>query len=124
MTRPPNAQNISQEQFDPNRPWAYFDGAAQEEGCGGGAILHISERHSYSLIMGLIRGTNNFAEHSAALHIIRFALEKNCHALQLFGDSKIVCDWLNKISYCWSFSLRHILDEALRLISNFDYFFI
>jgi len=72
--------------------------------------------------MGLRGRTNNFAKLSAAYYMIRFPTEKNCHALQLFGDSMIVCDWLNKRSYCWSFSLRHILDEALRLISNFDFF--
>lgn len=71
--------------------------------------------------MAFRRGTNNFTELSATYHIIRFALEKGCIALQLFGDSKIVCDWLNRVC-CRTFTLRHILDEALRLTSLFDHF--
>jgi len=119
---PPRSRIFTQERMDPHMPWAYSDGAAHDDGCGRGAILHISTRHSYSLLMGLRQGTNNFTKLSVAMHIIQFDLEKNCHALQLFGDSKIVCDWLIKTSCCWSFSLRHILDETLRLLTHFEFF--
>ena len=53
---------ITPEVISPAHPWAYFDGLAQERGCGGGAILHLSESHFYKIKMGLGRGTNNFAE--------------------------------------------------------------
>jgi len=74
------------------------------------------------MLMGFRRGTNNFAELLAAKFLILFALEKNCRDLQLFGDSKVVCDWLNRTSRCSAFTLRHILDEAPRLNSSFDSF--
>lgn len=75
--------------FDPHMPLEYFDGATQEDGYGGGVILHLTHKHSFNLFMGLRRGTNNSGELSAPLHIICFSLEKNFHVLQLFGDSKI-----------------------------------
>jgi len=72
--------------------------------------------------MHLGRGTNNVAELSMAKHLIHFALEKRCTKLQLFGDSKLVFNWLNRTSRCSTFSLRHILDEAHKLSATFDKF--
>ncbi|MCY6488339.1 reverse transcriptase-like protein, partial [Actinobacillus pleuropneumoniae] len=93
---------------------------AQEAGCGGGAVLYLNELHCYKIQINLGRGTNNFAELCTAKHIIHFAIQKHCSHLQLFGDSKIVCNWLNDASHCYAFSLRHILDEAKRLITSFE----
>lgn len=72
--------------------------------------------------MGLGGGTNNFTDLITAKHLIQFALEKHCKNLQIFGDLKIVCNWINKTSNCYSHTLRPILDEAHRLISFFDNF--
>lgn len=72
--------------------------------------------------MHLGRGTNNFADLATAKHLLHFALERNCTQLQLFGDSKLVCNWLNRSSHCSTFSLKHILDEAHTLIASFDNF--
>lgn len=32
-------RNISAETIDKTFPWAYFDGLAQQVGCGGGVVL-------------------------------------------------------------------------------------
>lgn len=79
-------------------PWDFFDDSAHESGCGGGAILYLSESHHFHIQMGLGRGTNNFAELITSKYLIQFALEKHCSNsnLQLFGDSKVVCNWINK----------------------------
>lgn len=45
---PNNRRNPSPLQINLNKLWAFFDGAAQERGCGGGAILHLSHQHSYN----------------------------------------------------------------------------
>eukprot|EP00253_Pinus_taeda_P033651 PITA_33651 len=108
--------------IDHTKPWAFFDGSAQDDGCGGGAILHINDRHCYKIQFNLGRGTNNFAELSSAKHIIHFAILKHCRHLQIFGDSKVVCNWLNNASHCHAFALRHILDEAKRIITSFESF--
>ena len=39
--------------IDRSSPWAFFDGAAQNNMCGGGVVLHLSENLSYVLSMGL-----------------------------------------------------------------------
>lgn len=116
------SRTIQPELIDKAHPWAFFDGSAQEEGCGGGGILYLRDNLCYKIQMNLGRGTNNFVELSTAKHLIHFALEKHCTHLQLFGDSKLVCNWLNRTSHCFAFTLRHILDEAHMLSTSFDKF--
>jgi len=72
--------------------------------------------------MHLGMGTNNFAELCTTKHIIHFALSHHCRHLQLFGDSNIVCNWLNNASHCNAYTLRHIIGEAHRMIDIFDSF--
>jgi len=48
------AQNITQEFIDKEHPWAYFDGAAQAQGCGGGIILHLTDSHFFHTLTPLI----------------------------------------------------------------------
>lgn len=76
----------------------------------------------YKIQMGLGRGTNNFVELILAKNLIHFALSKNCHHLQLFGDSQIICNWINKTTHYNTYTLQPILDETHRLISHFDVF--
>lgn len=97
-----------------------LDGYAQEDRCGGGAILYLSNLHLFNIEMGLGGGSNNFIELSTGKFLIQFALEK-CKGLQLFGDSQVVFDWLNKNTRCYTYTLRHILDDALQLSSHFDF---
>lgn len=115
-------RTIIPEIIDKSKPWAYFDGFAQEAGCGGEAILFLNDSHRSKIQINLGRGTNNFAELCTTKHLIYFALEHDCTQLQLFGDSKIVCNWLNDASQCNAYTLRHILGEARRLIDTFDSF--
>ena len=115
-------RTLRQLEIDKSKPWGFFDGSAQEVGCGGGATLHLNESHKFKLQIHLGRGTNNYAELSTAMHLIQFAIIKECRHLQLFGDSKIVCNWLSNASHCHAYTLRHILEEAKRLITSFDSF--
>ena len=46
--------------------------------------------------MGLGGGKNNYAKLITTKHLIQFAIEKDCRNLQMFGDSKIVCNWIIK----------------------------
>ena len=39
--------------LDRTKPWDFFDGAAQNNLCGGGAVLHLAESHVFVLSMGL-----------------------------------------------------------------------
>ena len=55
-------RNITPKVIDRDNPWAFFDGAAQEQGCGEGIILHITETYFYHTCVGLGDGTNNYVD--------------------------------------------------------------
>jgi ribonuclease HI len=107
---------------DSNRPWAFFDGASQENNtcCGGGAVLFLSNTHLFRLKMGLGPGTNNFAELMSLKLLLLFSLEKNVHSIQLFGDSLLVINWIRKSQRCHNIILCPLLEEVFRILASFD----
>jgi len=119
-TQVTRTRHITLEVIDRGKPWAYFDGAAQDQGCGSGIILHISESHYCHISLGLGNGTNNFAELMTLRHMLHFATSKNYRQLHIFGDSKMVINWFNCTTTCHAYSLRTILDDVLFLKSQFD----
>lgn len=60
---------------DKSAPWAFFDGAANHIGCGGGFMLHINEHHCFKVKMGFGVGSNNYAELMALHNLLHFSLE-------------------------------------------------
>ena len=46
-------------EIDQSSPWGFFDGASQNNQCGGGAILNMDGNQSFELITGLGEGSNN-----------------------------------------------------------------
>eukprot|EP00253_Pinus_taeda_P012119 PITA_12119 len=108
--------------IDKSIPWAFFDGAANQTGSGGGFILHINEHHRYLVKMGFGAGSNNFAELSAIRNLIHFALSHQCTNLNIFGDSMVVVNWINNDSTCHSHTLSNLLYDALTLKDAFNYF--
>lgn len=97
--------------IDRNTPWAFFDGAANQQGCGGRFILYINDQHFYKVKMGLGVGTNNFAELITLQHLLHFSLGHHCINLNIFGDSKIIINWFNNITACHIHTLGNLLDE-------------
>jgi len=97
--------------IDKSTPWAYFDGIAQQQECGGGFILYISDHHYFKFKMGLCAGTNNFAELITLRHLLHFSLGHNCMNINIFGDSKIIINWFNNTTACHIHTLSNILDE-------------
>eukprot|EP00253_Pinus_taeda_P006389 PITA_06389 len=98
LPNPPQPRNRSLRDpppIDRSTPWAFFDGSAQQQGCGGGFLLYKNEQHFYKVKMGLGRGTNNFAEIISLRHLLHFALGHNCLHIHIFGDSNIIIDWFN-----------------------------
>ena len=86
---------VTEEQLDKNSPWTYFDGAFQNQVCGGGVVLHLSDSHYFHLQINLGSGSNNYVE-LLALKLL-LALEKYCRTIQIFGYSMLVVNWIN----CW-----------------------
>jgi ribonuclease HI len=86
-----------------------------------GQVLHLSNRVSFKIKMGLGSGTNNFAE-LMSLKLLLFSKEKNVTSLQVFGDSQVVVKWVQNQQQCHNILLLPILEEVQRLVVSFDIF--
>ena len=100
--------------------WAFFDGAAQNNMCGGGAVLYLTESHFFILSMGLGGGTNNSAELMSLKLLLMFAIEKGCTKLNMLGDSMNVINWINQTQACRHLRLAHIIFSIRQLLSHFN----
>lgn len=83
--------------IDMSKPWGFFDGAAQHNICGGGALLYLSETHFFELLCGLGEGSNNFAELMSLKILLIFAVEKGVDNILVLGDSMNVVNWIKGI---------------------------
>ena len=97
--------------IDRSLTWAFFDGAAQNNMCGGGAVLFFTDSHFFVMSLGLGGGTNNFAELLSLKLLLMFALETGCTALNFFGDSLNVINWINHTQECRHLRLAHIISS-------------
>lgn len=120
--RAANQRRTMEVEIDRSVPWGFFDGAAQNNACGGGAILYLAENHSFTLTMGLGQGTNNFAEIMSLKLLMIFALEKDCTSLSVFGDSLNVINWIRQTQDCRNIAIGNILAATRMVIQRFDSF--
>jgi len=107
--------------IDFTTPWAFFDGAANQIGCGGGFLLHRNENHRFKVQMGLGVGSNNFAEIMALRNLLHFSLEQRCQNLNIYGDSKTVVNWFNLITTCHIYTLSNIMYEIQTFKAAFNH---
>ena len=56
-----NQREVLALEIDRSTPWGFFDGAMQNNLCGGGGILNLDDNRSFELITGLGEGSNNRA---------------------------------------------------------------
>eukprot|EP00253_Pinus_taeda_P004922 PITA_04922 len=106
--------------IDHATPWAYFDGAANQQSCGGGFIIYKTEQHYYSIKVGLGAGTNNFADLITLRHLLHFSMSHHISCINIFGDSKTIINWFNNISNCHIHTLSIILNEILEFKAAFN----
>ena len=106
--------------MDKNTPWAFFDGASQNSKCGGGDTLFLNTNHHFQISVGLGSRTNNFAELMTSKLLLCFAIERNCKKLQVFGDSMVVINWINKTQRCRNSSLDTLYEEVNKILTNFE----
>ena len=71
--------------------------------------------------MGLGDGANNFVELMALKLLLFFALEKDSRRIQIFGDSLVILNWVNKVQRRRNISLITLFEEVNKLMENFDY---
>ena len=92
-------------------PWFFFDGAAQNNICGRGAILFLSENHSFELMVGLGEGSNNYLELLSLKILLIFAAEKGYRTLNVCGDSMNVIKWTKGVQLCRNIRLANNLSS-------------
>jgi len=109
-------------EIDRSVPWGYFDGAAQENRCGGGALLFLSDSHYFTLSCGMGEGSNNFAELMSLKLLLVFAVEKGCLNLNVFGDSMNVINWITKTQACRNMRLEMIISSIRMVLQGIDNF--
>lgn len=119
-----NTRQIREEQIREGIPWAYFDGASQNNTAGAGMIIHLSKTKSLKASVGLGTGTNNYAELSALKLLLCWLIHRHILTVQIFGDSLSVVNWVNGQSRCHSYMLRPLLEEIMSLKSSFNVFSI
>ena len=108
--------------LDKSYPWGFFDGAAQDDLCGGGAYLYLSDSHFFSLTMGLGAGTNNYAELMSLKLLLIFATEKGINRLTVLGDSMNAINWIKQTQACRNVRLANLLSVIQTVIQSFDIF--
>ena len=52
--------------------------------------------------------------------LLCFAIERGCKRIQIFGDSLIVINWINKVQNCWNITLVTLYEEVHILTTTFD----
>jgi len=107
-------------EIDKSKPWGFLDGASQNDLCGEGGLLYLSNDHFFEISFGLGEGSNNFAELMSLKMLLIFAAEKGCQNLALFGDSVNVINWVNGIQQCKHIRLANLLILVRELMSSFD----
>ena len=114
-----NQRNSLEVVIDKTIPWAFFDGVAQDNRCGGGAYLFMREGHLYKIKMGLGEGSNNFVELFSLKLLLIFAAEKGCNTLACFGDSMNVINWVKNTQVCRHLRLENIITSIADIIDIF-----
>lgn len=115
-------RQIKEEQIKEGVPWAYFDGASQNNKVGAGLIIHIIKSHSLKASVGLGNGSNNYIELSALKLLLCWLIHMNIFTVQIFGDSLNVIKWANDQSRCQNYSLLPLLEEIQQLKLSFNTF--
>jgi len=94
---------------------AYIDGGSRGNPGEAGIGVYFPGKVRIAEYLG--DATNNFAEYSALLAALRFAVFSRCEELQVFADSELVVKQINGEYQVKNEGIRVLYDSALRWIS-------
>jgi ribonuclease HI len=94
---------------------AYIDGGSR--GNPGDAGIGVYFPGTVRITEYLGAGTNNFAEYSALLTALRFAVFSRCEELEVFADSELVVKQIKGEYQVKNEGIRVLYDSALRWIT-------
>jgi len=94
---------------------AYIDGGSRGNPGEAGIGVYFPGKVRIAEYLG--DATNNFAEYSALLAALRFAVFSRCEELQVFADSELVVKQINGEYQVKNEGIRVLYDSALRWIT-------
>ena len=94
---------------------AYIDGGSRGNPGEAGIGVHFPGVVRISEYLGI--GTNNYAEYSALIAALRFAVFSRCEELRIFADSELVVKQINGEYQVKNEGIRLLYDAALRWAS-------
>ena len=94
---------------------AYIDGGSR--GNPGEAGIGVYFPGVVRIAEFLGTATNNFAEYSALLAALRFAVYSKCDELSVFADSELVVKQINREYQVKNENIRPLYDSAVRWIA-------
>jgi ribonuclease HI len=102
-------------------PTGWFDGATQSNGLqsGAGGLIRITENSHYRWTFNCGPGSNTRAELLGVWATLHLETRLNIEVLQIFGDSRIIIDWLNSRGKLQVISLLGWKDRIRELQSTF-----
>jgi ribonuclease HI len=100
----------------------WFDGATLSNGLqsGAGGLIRINDKTVYKWTFNCGPGTNTREKLLGVWATLNLAARLNIDALQVFGDSKIVIDWLNYRGKLQVISLVGWKDRIRELTKSFS----
>lgn len=130
-------KNLPQVSSSP--PRAFFDGAEHNGLCGCGFLILADKDSIFSIHWNGGRGTNMLAEEMALAGLMSFFLFLNLQDVSIFGDSKVLADyvagkntisklhlvgWLDRIRFFWNSlkggSVNYIYREQNQMTDSFS----
>jgi len=102
-------------------PVGFFDGATQgfEGGCG--FRIWLDGAHFINGWLGIDNCTNNFSELVAVWVLLHWAEHLKLRDIRIYGDSRVVIDWLNNKSSIHSINLIHWCARVKLLVGDFTF---
>ena len=94
---------------------AYIDGGSRGNPGEAGIGVYFPEKVRIAEYLG--SATNNFAEYSALLAALRFAVFSRCEELEVFADSELVVKQIKGEYQVKNEGIRVLYDSALRWIT-------
>jgi ribonuclease HI len=101
---------------------AYIDGGSRGNPGEAGIGVYFPGVARIAEYLGM--GTNNYAEYSALLTALRFAVFNRCETLQIYADSELVVKQIKGEYQVKNEGIRLLYDNAIRWIAHIPHFSI
>ena len=99
----------------------YFDGSLQLQGAGAGVVLLTPQKEVFKYVLQMnFKASNNAAEYEALLHGLRVAASLGVQRLDVYGDSALIINQVNKTWQCHDDSMAAYRQEVRKLEEKFD----